>query len=110
LKDDKHNDQWHHTLVSIARAQDLRDVLNPDCKPVTPVEIDLFAEKQKFMYAILEAKAETAKGKSILCPYEKSYDAQKAYADLKDYHRTSNSALFVLIRLWSILHQLGSDQ
>jgi hypothetical protein len=92
----------------MARAHDLSDILNPNYKPATPTEIALFSEQQKFMYAVLDAKVETAKGKSILRTYEASYDAQKAYADLKDYHLTSNSALFGVKNLWNILHQLGS--
>jgi hypothetical protein len=72
----------------------MSDILNPNYKPATPTEFVLFDEKQKFMYAVLEAKVETAKGKSILCTYKASYDAQKAYTDVKDYHLTSNSALF----------------
>jgi hypothetical protein len=94
LKDDKHNDQWHRKLASIARAQDMSDILNHNYKPATPTEIALFDKKQKFMYAVLEAKVETAKGKSILHTYEALYDAQNAYTDIKDYHLTSNSALF----------------
>jgi hypothetical protein len=107
LKDDKHNDQRHCTLISIAQAQDLSDILDRN-KPVTPVEIDLFAEKQKFMYAVLEAKVETAKCKSILHTYETSYDAQKAYAILRTTTLRLIVPLLVQIRLWSILYQLGS--
>jgi hypothetical protein len=94
LKDNKQNDQWHHTFSNLARAQDLSDVLDENYIPITTADKDLFAEKQKFLYALLEAKVETAKVKAIICSHKKDYDAQKAYAELKNYHLTSNTALF----------------
>jgi hypothetical protein len=66
VKDDKQNDQWHHTFSNLARAHDLSDVLDENYVPVTTANRDLFAKKQKFLYAILEAKVETAKGKAII--------------------------------------------
>jgi hypothetical protein len=39
-------------------------------------------------------KGETAKGKAIIRSHKKDYDAQKAYAELKKYHLSSNTALF----------------
>jgi molybdate-binding protein len=68
--------------------------LNLKYVPFTTTEYDLFWEKQKFLYAVLETKVETAKGKSIICQYEHTHDAQKAYAKLEEYHLMSNSALF----------------
>jgi lipopolysaccharide export system protein LptA len=68
--------------------------LDENYVPVTTADIDLFAEKQKFLYAVLEARVETAKGKAIIRSHEKNYDAQKAYAELTNYHLTSNTALF----------------
>jgi hypothetical protein len=56
LKDEKHNDQWHRTFVNMARVQDLSDVLNPQYVPQTTAAYNLFWEKQKFLYAVLEAK------------------------------------------------------
>jgi hypothetical protein len=94
LKDEKNNDQWHHTSITMAQAQDLSDVLNPQYVALTTVEHDLFWEKQKFMYAVLETKVETAIGKSIIRQYKSTYDAQKAYEKLEQHHRTSNTAMF----------------
>jgi hypothetical protein len=94
LKDDKQNDQWHRTFSNLARAQDLKDVLDENYSPITTTDKDLFVEKQKFLYAILEAKVEMAQSKAIIHSHEKDYDAQKAYAELKNYHLSSNTALF----------------
>jgi hypothetical protein len=51
LKDEKNNDQRHHTLTNMAQAQDLSDVLNPKYVPLTTAAYNLFWEKQKFLYA-----------------------------------------------------------
>jgi hypothetical protein len=58
LKDELRNDNWHHSFVNQARAQDVHDVLDDKYVPNTTVEKDLFQEKQKFHYAILESKVE----------------------------------------------------
>jgi hypothetical protein len=62
-----------------------------------------FLVKQKFLYAVLEARVETAKGKSIIHKYDSLYDAQKAYAELEDYHLTSNNALFTANKIMEYL-------
>jgi hypothetical protein len=101
LKDEKYNDQWHRTFTNMACAQDLSDVLHPQYVLQTTTAHDLFWEKQKFLYAVLKTKVETAKGKSIIRQYESMYDAQKSYKDLEEHHLTSNTAMFALIRLWN---------
>jgi hypothetical protein len=103
LKDDKLNDQWHRTFVNMARAQDLSDVLNPKYIPQTTTAYDLFWGKQKFLYAVLEAKVETAKGKSIIRHYKSTYDAQKAYEKLEEHHLTSNTALLAATKIMEYL-------
>jgi hypothetical protein len=87
----------------MARAQDLSDVLNPKYVPQTTPTYDLFWEKQKFLYAVLEGKVETAKGKSIIRQYESTYDAQKAYKKLEEHHLTSNTAMFAANKIMEYL-------
>jgi hypothetical protein len=58
-------------------------------KPTTPTDNDLFQEKQKYLYAVLESKVEMTKGKAIIHKYESTFDAQKAYADRTDHHLNS---------------------
>jgi hypothetical protein len=94
LKDEKNKDQWHCTFTNMARAQDLSDVLNPKYVPQTTTAYDLFWEKQKFLYAVLEAKVETVKGKSIIRQYKSMYDAQKAYKRLEEHHLRPNTTMF----------------
>jgi hypothetical protein len=103
LKDEKNNDQWHRTFIDMAQSQDLSDVLNPKQVPLTTAAYNVFWEKQKFLYAVLEAKVETAKGKSIIRAYKSSYDAQKAYEKLEQHHLTSNSAMFAANKIMEYL-------
>jgi hypothetical protein len=65
-------------------------------------------EKQKFLYAVLESKVETAKDKAIIHKYGQTYDAQKAFSEFKEYHLTYNNAFSVPIRSWNALQQLRS--
>jgi hypothetical protein len=76
LKDELYNDSWHRSFANQARAQDVSDVLDAAYLPVTPVETELFQEKQKFLYAVLESKVETAKGKAIIRKHEGTFNAQ----------------------------------
>jgi hypothetical protein len=80
LKDEIWNDNRHRSFANQAREQDVHDVLDDKYAPITTAEKDLFQEKQNFLYAILESKVETAKGKAIIRRYESTFDAQKAYA------------------------------
>ena len=99
LKDEKLNDQWHRSFANQARAQDISDVLDTTYTPSTAADVALFEEKQKYLYAVLEAKVETAKGKSIVRSYESTYDAQKAYAALMAHHLKSTKASLNSIKI-----------
>jgi hypothetical protein len=58
-----------------ARAQDVDEVLDPNYLPTTSEQYELFQEKKKYLYAILESKVETTKGKAIIHKHESNYDA-----------------------------------
>jgi Zn-dependent M28 family amino/carboxypeptidase len=99
LKDKLWNDNWHRSFANQARAQDLSDVLNAAYVPTTSVESELFQEKQKFLYDVLESKVETAKGKAIIRKHESSFNAQKAYAELQTHHLTSTRASLSSVKI-----------
>ena len=92
LKDERFNEQWHRSMVTQARAQDVSEVLDPLYVPLTTDDLNLFNEKQKYMYAVLETKVETPKGKAIIRKHEPTYDAQRAYDELQQYHLSSVKA------------------
>jgi hypothetical protein len=58
-------DAWNRSIVSIARAQSVEQVLDSKFKPVLQEEVLLFSEKQKFMYAVFERTIQTDKGKAL---------------------------------------------
>ena len=97
------NDQWHRTFANQARAQDVSDVLDPAYKPSTPAEKDLFQEKQKYLYAVLESKVETAKGKAIIRKYESDFNAQKVYEELTEHHLNSTKAALTSTKILSYI-------
>jgi hypothetical protein len=47
----------------------------------------------------LESNVETAKGKAIICKHERTFDVQKAYAELKEYHLKSTKASLNSIKI-----------
>jgi hypothetical protein len=51
------------------------------------------------LYAVLESKVETAKGKAIIHKYESYFDAQKAYAKLQTHHLTSTKASLSSVKI-----------
>ena len=55
LKEEKQWDTWQHTTIALTCAQDVSEVLEPTYMPTTSEEIDLFDEKQKYMFAAFEA-------------------------------------------------------
>jgi hypothetical protein len=99
LKDELWNDIWHRSLANQARAQDVHDVLDPTYVPSTPSEVDLFQEKNKFLYAVLESKVETAKGKASMRKHESAFDAKKAYDELQEHHLKSTKASLTSIKI-----------
>jgi hypothetical protein len=94
LKDEKLNDAWHHAFMAMARAQDVDVVLDHKYRPSTTEESDLFLEKQKFVYAVLQQKVLTTKGKSIILDHADTGNAQAAYHELSEHHLRSTKAMF----------------
>lgn len=92
LKDERFNDAWHRSFLTQARAQDVEEVLEANYKPSTPDEVDLFQKKQKYVYAVLEAKVLTDRGRAIVREHEADYDAQAAYQKLINLHLRSTKA------------------
>jgi hypothetical protein len=92
LKDDKYHDVWHRSFNTQAVAQDVSEVLDETYVPKTSDDIALFTEKQKYIYAVLESKVLTDRGKAIIRDHEHDFDAQQAYQKIKSYHLKSTKA------------------
>ena len=85
-------DSWSRSVVSLARAQSVEQVLDDKYKPVLLDEIALFSEKQKFLYAVFERTLQSDKGKAIVRAHESTFDAQKVYKEMYDYCNRSTRA------------------
>ena len=92
LKDEKYHDSWHRSFANQARAQGVSDVIDPNYSPSGDDEKALFDEKQKFMYAVLDAKVMTDNGKAIVRDHENDFDAQQVYKKLSELHLKSTKA------------------
>jgi hypothetical protein len=55
----KYHDFWHRSFNTQTVAQDVADVLDEMYVPTTVDDIELFSEKQKFVYAVLESNVQT---------------------------------------------------
>jgi hypothetical protein len=51
------------------------------------------------LYAVLESKVETDKGKAIIHEHKSSFDAQKAYAELQSHHLTSTKTALSSVKI-----------
>jgi len=76
LTDEKNWDNFHRSIVIIARTQGIEDFLNPNYRPRSPDERALWPEIQKYAYGVLHYILLTDKGKSILREHEADYNAQ----------------------------------
>jgi hypothetical protein len=92
LKDEKLNDEWHRSMINVARLQGVERVFNPDYVPANPDELALFQEMQKYVYAVLAATLCTDRGKAFIREHEDDFDAQTVYTKVLAHHRTSTKA------------------
>ena len=74
--------QWQRAVIDQARAQDLSEILDSSCVPMTHSDVALFTEKQKHMHAVFERTLLSDKGKALAREHTGDYDAQKVYSKL----------------------------
>ena len=91
-KDEKYQDSWHQSFVNQFRAQDLEEIINPNYRPQTVEEQEIFEWKQKWTYAVLESKVLVSKGKEIVRCHDVDANAQLAYKELLAHHTSSTLA------------------
>ena len=73
--------------------QDVADVLDLSYLPKTVEDIALFAEKQKYMYSVLERILQTDQGKVIVHAYDNDRDTQLIYSDFLQAMMLSTEAM-----------------
>jgi hypothetical protein len=93
LKDNKQWDNVHRTLKVQTCYQDVDDVLNPTYVPQTTQDIELFAEKQKYMHSVFERILQTDEGKVIVRSHDADRDAQLIYSEFLQVMTKSTEAM-----------------
>jgi hypothetical protein len=83
---------WKLQFESTARYQDLSEVLDPNYRPKTPEECDVFDAKQQYLYAVFVQVQLTDEGKSLVRQHQKDFDAQEIYKSLLEFHSQSMHA------------------
>jgi hypothetical protein len=81
LTQDTEWDLWNCSVVSLACAQSVEQVLDNKYVPSLPNDIALFSVKNKYIYAVFDQTLQSDKGKTIVCAYEDMLDAQKVYME-----------------------------
>jgi hypothetical protein len=71
LSQDMQWDLWNRSVVSLARAQSVEQVLDNKYLPVLLDEIALFSEKNNYLYAVFERTLQLDKGRP-LCAHTKT--------------------------------------
>ena len=89
LKTEQGWDQWNRNTRAVTRAQGCGEVLDETYTPVSTDEIEVFAEKQIYMFSVFIKTVLTDVGKKSVRAHEAASDAQAIYLELVDYHTTS---------------------
>ena len=92
LTQDKQWDDWLRSTRATAATHDCDEVLNSTYKPKGQENIDLFEEKQKFMYSVFDKCLQTDMGKHYVRQHDKDSDAQAIFRKLSKYATKSTQA------------------
>ena len=92
FKEDKQWDNWRRTTIATARSHGCEDVFNPSYIPSSTEDLNLFEEKQKFIYSVFNDCLQTDMGKSLVRLHESDYDAHEIYKKLLAHATTSTQA------------------
>ena len=92
LKDKKQFKSWHQNLLATAAAQDVEDVLDPTYIPSNDEEIELFIEKQKYMYLVAMTILKTDRGIVFVGQHEVDRDAQQVFKKVINFYLHSRTA------------------
>ena len=90
LKDRKQFKEWYPSLKATAAAQDVSEILDPTYVPNTPEEMELFNEKQKYMYLV--AITISDRGIVYVGQHEADRDAQKVFEKVLNFYLNSRTA------------------
>ena len=103
LKDEKQWDEWKRATISTIYAHGIKNIISPAYIPITPDDIALFDEQNKFMYDVFNTVLKTPMGKHFVRNHENARDAQAVWKDYLHYMRTSTKADMQIEDLMTVL-------
>ena len=93
LKDNKNWDAWYTSFRRQAESQRLTNILNPDYKPTTVDEKELFKRQNQYMISVFDKKLQTDQAKETMRMHKNAeYQAQLVLRDIKKYGEESTTA------------------
>ena len=78
--------------LTTARAQDVDEVLNPDCLPETNDDVNIFKQKQTFMHDVFDKTSQTDRGKKHLVEHEEESNTQSAHVKMNSFYNGSTNS------------------
>ena len=113
FKEQKNWNSWNREMTARARVHDLLDVLTPSFVPdhTVPFAVELFAQKQAFLYNAFLKTIQTDSGRALVRQFEEYHDAQAIYAGLVKFASESTAAVLERDRLieYVTITKLGLD-
>ena len=85
LKDQRHWNNWQHSVLAQAHVHDIQEVFDTEYYPLGDEQEKLISEKNKFAYTVLNRVVQTDEGKAFVRRHEKDNDAQAVYRKLVDF-------------------------
>jgi hypothetical protein len=92
MKDEKQWDEWKRSTISTIYAHGCENIISSAYIPLSPDDINLFQEQNKFMYDVFLTILRTSMGKHFVRTYDLTRDAQSVWKDYTTYMRTSTKA------------------
>ena len=92
LKDNKHWNSWQRAVIAQAHAHDIQEVFDVNYVPRNEEQEELFKEKNKFAYAVLNRTVQTDEGKAYVRQHEKDFKANEVYRKLLYFATQSTAA------------------
>ena len=92
LKDNKYFTSWNRGFVATAYMHHTQHVLNKHYVPQTANKKEGFQEIQTRIFAVMEEKLKSVKGKLLISEYEDTCNAQSVYCESKKHALASTAA------------------
>ena len=86
MKQDSQFCQWKLHTISLAKAQDFAEIIDPSYIPKTVEESELFQQKQIYMYSVFCHTLLTNVGLKLVCDHKHTNDAQTVFKSFVEHY------------------------